>query len=83
MTDSKKLIEVFDKSGYKRSYIAKYVGLSLAGLMKKVNNESDFKALEIMKLCELLKISVPEKESVFFAVNVTKTDTNGRGEART
>lgn len=78
MTNTEKLMEAIKSSGYKRSFIANYVGLSLAGLMKKVNNESDFRALEIKKLCELLKISPPEKEKIFFADNVDKIATNSK-----
>lgn len=72
MTDTEKLIDAMNDSGYKRSHIAKCVGLTVTGLMNKVNNESDFKALEIKKLCELLDLSVTDKEAIFFADNVDK-----------
>lgn len=70
MTDTERLIDVMNASGYKRSHIAKSVGLTVTGLMNKVNNESDFKALEIKKLCELLDLSISDKEAIFFADNV-------------
>lgn len=78
MTNTEKLTEAIKSSGYKRSYIAGYVGLSLTGLTKKVNNESDFRASEIQKLCELLKISPPEKEKIFFAADVDKISPKGK-----
>jgi len=72
MTDTKLLEQKIDESGYKRSYIAKAIGLKSAyGLAKKINNETEFKATEINALCELLKIdSLEEKELIFFANRV-------------
>lgn len=72
MTNTELLEKKIDKSGYKKSYIAKAIGLKSAfGLAKKIRNESEFKAKEINKLCELLKIeSLEEKERIFFAKNV-------------
>ena len=72
MTNTKLLEELISKSGYKKSYIAKAIGLKSAfGLMKKVKNENEFKAKEINALCELLNItSLKEKERIFFAKKV-------------
>lgn len=69
MTNTKLLEEKIDASGYKRSYIAKAIGLKSAfGLSKKIKNETEFKASEIHRLCELLNIETSEeKESIFFA----------------
>ena len=68
MTNTTLLNERIEKSGYKRSYIAKALGLSAYGLAKKIQNESEFKASEINALCGLLKIESPEeKEAIFFA----------------
>ena len=69
MTNTELLEEKIDKSGYKRSYIAKAIGLkSTFGLAKKIRNENEFKAKEINALCQLLKIdTLEEKERIFFA----------------
>jgi len=69
MTNTVLLEELISKSGYKKSYIAKAIGLKSAyGLAKKIRNENEFKAKEINALCELLKIdSLEEKERIFFA----------------
>jgi DNA transposition AAA+ family ATPase len=68
MTNTKALEEYIEKSGYKKSYIAKVIGLSSFGLAKKIRNENEFKATEINSLCELLGItSLKEKERIFFA----------------
>ena len=70
MTNTELLNKRIEASGYKRSYIAKAIGLKSAyGLSKKINNETEFKATEINALCELLNInSLEEKEAIFFAI---------------
>lgn len=69
MTNTTLLNERIERSGYKRSYIAKALGLSAYGLAKKIQNETEFKASEINALCGLLKIESPEeKEAIFFAM---------------
>ena len=70
MTNTKLLEEKIEKSGYKKSYIAKAIGLkSTFGLLKKIRNENEFKATEINILCDLLKIeTLEEKEAIFFAI---------------
>ena len=69
MTNTKLLEELIEKSGLKKSYIAKAIGLSAYGFAKKIRNESEFKTSEINGLCEILHIkSLEEKELIFFAV---------------
>ena len=69
MTNTERLNEIIDSSGYKRSYIAKYIGLSPFGLANKINNVYEFKTNEIIGLCELLKIdSLEDRDSIFFAI---------------
>lgn len=72
MTNTELLEERIDKSGYKKSYIAKAIGLkSTFGLSKKIRNENEFKASEIDALCELLGInSLEERQRIFFAKEV-------------
>ena len=69
MTNTELLEKKIDESGFKKSYIAKRIGLkSTYALSKKIRNENEFKATEINRLCELLKInSLEEKELIFFA----------------
>ena len=69
MTNTELLEKKIAESGYKKSYIAKAIGLKSAyGLAKKIRNENEFKAKEINVLCDLLKIdSLEEKERIFFA----------------
>lgn len=69
MTNTQLLEDVIEKSGFKKSYIAKAIGLSAYGLAKKINNETEFKASEIAGLCELLNIESAEtRDQIFFAI---------------
>lgn len=66
MTDTEKLRELILKSGMKYSYIAEQIGISRYSLQKKIENNNEFKAGEIKKICKLLKInSLEEKEKIF------------------
>ena len=76
MTNSKKLNERIERSGLKKSYIAKALGIAACTLSHKISNRRDFKASEINALCDLLGIKDPEeKEAIFFALEVAKTAT--------
>ena len=66
MTNTTLLEEYIEKSGYKRSFIAKQLGLTAYGFSLKVKNKSEFKAKEMSILCNLLKIDAKEKEAIFF-----------------
>lgn len=66
MTDTKKLLAYIEKSGLKKSYIAKALGINSYTLSQKINNESDFKVPEMRKLCELLHIPEEERGPIFF-----------------
>lgn len=69
MTNTELLEKKIDDSGYKKSYIAKTIGLKTTNVLtKKIKNESEFKASEIDALCILLKIeSLEERQAIFFA----------------
>lgn len=76
MVDTQKLSKKIDESGLKKYCIASRIGLTTYGLQKKINNQTQFKANEIEKLCIILKIkTLEEKEIIFFAKNVGKMET--------
>lgn len=76
MTNTKELLLEIDNSGLKKSWIADKLGLSYHGLQKKINNNNEFKASEIMTLCDILHITSAERrEEIFFAHNVDKMAT--------
>ena len=71
MTNTVLLELLIKKSGLKKGYIAKVLGISRQALNKKIKNESLFTATEISLLCDLLKItSLKEKDKIFFAQTV-------------
>ena len=68
MTNTELLEEKITKSGLKKSYIAKAIGLSPYGLTLKIRNINEFKASEIEKMCNLLSIdNLEERCAIFFA----------------
>lgn len=67
MTKTHLLEDYINKSGLKKSHIAKEIGLSRYGFNLKCNNKAEFKASEIEALCNLLNISTKDRMAIFFA----------------
>jgi len=67
MTNTALLKEYIEKSGYKRSFIAKALGITAYALALKIDNKSEFKANEIDGLCKLLNIGIRDRMRIFFA----------------
>lgn len=65
MTDTIKLKTLIKESGLKYDYIAERLGLTYQGLKNKIENVREFKASEIMLLCDILDISA-RKDEIFF-----------------
>ena len=63
MTNTALLREKIDESGYK-------IGITYQGFLKKINNESEFKASEIQGLKELLNLTDEERDKIFFTLCV-------------
>ena len=67
MTNLKLLEEKIEKSGKKKSYLAKKCGLSRAGFRNCLINKAEFKTSQVDTLCVELGItSLREKEAIFF-----------------
>lgn len=67
MTNSKMLRDKIRDSGYRISFIASKLGISYQAFLNKINNESEFKAREILILFDLLSLTTEERDSIFFA----------------
>ncbi len=68
MTNTTLLEKKIEESGFRKSYIAKELGLSTYGLSLKIKNVNEFKASEIDNLCILLGITdIEERCAIFFA----------------
>lgn len=76
MTDTDILQEKIEKSGLKLSYIAKEMGISRTSLYKKIRNQTPFDQYEIDDLCNVLGITLTEKELIFFGNDVNKKITS-------
>lgn len=71
MTNVELLQRKIKDSGYKVQFIAEKMGLSRAGLYKKLNGQNEFLTSEVESLCEILGIdSLEERQEIFFAKTV-------------
>lgn len=61
-------------SGYKKSYIAERMGITIQSLNNKLEGRTAFTLPEVQKICQLLHIEVAEREKIFFAHNVSDTE---------
>ena len=68
MTNVELLKEKVRMSGMTHTFIADRLGISRGSWYRKLNGESQFTAIQIQVLCNLLHItSLREKEDIFFA----------------
>jgi DNA-binding phage protein len=67
VTDSEALNKVIENSGLKLTFIARALKLSREGFYKKLNNQTEFKASEIVKMQEILNLSNEQRDKIFFA----------------
>ena len=70
MVNTKMLRDKINDAGYKLQFVAEKCGLTYFGFMKKVNNETEFKASEIMILKVLLNLTDKEVNQIFFVLDV-------------
>lgn len=75
MTDTVLLREKIEQSGYKLCFVAKELGITYHGLLNKLHNRSEFRASEIKRLQDLLKLTNSERDKIFFKSQVGKTAT--------
>lgn len=73
MTNTKALNQLVEDSGIKRQKIAEMLGISRHALNQKINNVTEFKASEILKLSSILGIK--KKEVYFFCINSDEKST--------
>ena len=67
MTNTKMLEAAIALSGIPKNVIAERIGISRSAFFKKIRNESEFKATEIVKLQKLLALTTEERNRIFFA----------------
>ena len=67
MTNTIMLEKAIHDSGLRKGYIALKMGINAYTLAMKIDNKKEFKASEIDKLCEILKIDTERRMLIFFA----------------
>lgn len=67
VTDTKLLKQIIDESGLKKTFIAKQLGLSYQGYLRKENGSSEFKSSEIVIMKKLLRLPQSLVSEIFFA----------------
>lgn len=70
MVNSELLKKKIEQSGMKVKYVAVQIGLTPAGLYKKISNESEFKVSEVLAITRVLNLSSSERDAIFFAGDV-------------
>ncbi|RGF60606.1 toxin-antitoxin system, antitoxin component, Xre family protein [Roseburia sp. AF34-16] len=75
MTDSTLLNEEIVDSGITITAIARKLGITREGLYKKINNETEFKASEILSMQKILNLTNKKRDSIFFANKVEQNST--------
>lgn len=75
MTDSTLLNEEIVDSGITITAIARKLGITREGLYKKINNETEFKASEILSMQKILNLTNKKRDSFFFANKVEQNST--------
>lgn len=70
MTDTNKFeIALLERKKTKRD-IAELLSVSLQTIYNKINNVVDFKAKEMMAICDFLNLTEEQRDSIFFARDV-------------
>lgn len=76
MTNTDLLKRKIQERGVKIGFLVEKLNTSYHWLNQKIEGKKDFKAWEIIAMCEALEItSLEEREVIFFAKNVEKSST--------
>lgn len=82
MVDTIKLSDSLKKSGLKNCYISKKLKISDNSLSNKMNNRTEFKASELTALQDLLNLPNDQFFEIFFAREVSVSDTQRGSDVR-
>lgn len=65
MTNTEKLKTVINESGFKIGFISENLGITREAFYRKMKNETEFKASEIVALKRILKLSDAQRNEIF------------------
>lgn len=66
VTDTELFYKAVEESGYRLSFIAKQIGITVQSLRLKSTNQREFTASEVDKLAKLFNKSIEEVKPIFF-----------------
>lgn len=75
MTNASEFKIALLRSGLTAYELADSIGMSRQSLSYKINNVREFTATEIARIADVLKLTVAEKERIFFGNEVDKMST--------
>lgn len=67
MTDTNLLNEKIAQAGVTKRFVAKSLNISEQSLRSKIANKQDFRQNEIIAISETLRLTVSERNRIFFA----------------
>lgn len=68
MTNGALLKQIAEERHLSLQELAEALGITRQGLHKKITNATEFKASEVEKLSQLLKLTYQQRQAIFFAV---------------
>lgn len=77
LTNTALLKGVIHDSGLKLGYLADRLNMSYRWLQYKIDGKVEFKASEIVTLCEALHLDTDQMHEIFFCADVEKDSTGG------
>lgn len=80
MFDKNKFKEAVARSGLKGTFIAEELGMSYNLFLQKSNGLAKWKVDEVACFSQILRLRKPERDAIFFAKEVSKTDTDTKKE---
>ena len=75
LTNTKALLTKIALCGLKQKYVAQKLGISYQSYRRKINNQNEFTASEIVALSETLNLTAKERDAIFFNKVVDKNET--------
>lgn len=69
MTDSLMLREWIERKGLKLKAVAAQLGITPYSLQRKIDNQSEFKASEIVVFVACLGMTAQERDKIFFSIS--------------
>ena len=82
MTNSKELEKLIHDNKLKKIFIANQLNISIVSLLRKINNQHEFKQSEIKALCKLLNLNAKQMGQIFFANDVENNSTSNIKEGK-